>query len=228
MHPLYTELKEVHERILKGISLLDSPLTVTTVAGFDLTFRDKKAYCVAVVIDYATFDILEIEQTITDELMPHTTSLLAFREGSPIIETYKKLQHQPDVLLVDGNGALHPYKVGTASYVGVLLNKPCIGIAKDLIHGHLEEDLIIVHNEHRGTAVKTKAYARPIFVSAGHGISLDTSVQIVQHCLKEYKLPYPLHIAHKNLVKLKKENDSEQRTEKQQIVPMETGVIRNQ
>ncbi len=200
----YIELKEVHERILKGISLHDSPFTIKTVAGFDLTFRDKKAYCVCVVIDYATFNILEIQQTITDELMPHHINLLAFREGPPIIETYKKLTHQLDVLLVDGNGALHPHKVGVASYVGVLLNKPCIGVAKNLAHGHLEEECIIVHNEHRGTAIKTKDFAQPIYVSAGHGLSLLQAVQIVQHCLKDYKLPYPLHIAHKHLVKLKK------------------------
>lgn len=204
----YKELKEIQYRILKGIRLTDNILDVKTIAGFDLTFRDKKAYCVAVVIDLTTFTLLEIKQTITDETMPYTTTLLAFREGAPIIETYKTLEHQPDILLVDGMGALHPYKVGVASYVGVMLNKPCIGVTKECIFGQLDEDKIMVYGEHRGTALKTKAYARPIYISPGHDISLTTAVEIVKKTLKEYKFPYPLHLAHKHLIKLKKQPES--------------------
>lgn len=203
----YHALKEIQQRILEGIRLQDTlPLSeIKTLAAFDLTFRDKKAICVAIVLAYPSFDILEEQHTITDEIMPYNPRLLAFREGPPIIETFKLLQHQPDLVIVDGNGALHPHNVGIASYIGVMLNKPSIGVAKDLIHGHLDEDKIMIQDEHRGTALKTKEYARPIYVSPGHGISLASAVVIVKTTLKDYKLPYPLHLAHKQLVKLKKE-----------------------
>jgi len=44
----------------------------------------------------------------------------------------------PGVLMVDGNGLLHPRCCGTACHVGVATGLPTLGVAKNL---HLIEDL---------------------------------------------------------------------------------------
>ncbi|MBW2997555.1 endonuclease V, partial [Candidatus Woesearchaeota archaeon] len=57
---------------------------------------------------------------------------------------------------------------------------------------------IMVEDEARAIAMKTKEHAKPIYVSPGHRVSLKTAAEITKKCLVEkHKLPEPLHEAHK-------------------------------
>lgn len=201
----FTELKEIQKQILKGISPKDSTTEIKTLAAFSLTSKEKKMLCVCVVFDANTLQILEEKESISDELLPYSPNFVAFREGPAIVLLLKELEHKPDVILLEGFGSLIPHKVGTANYVGVLTNKPCVAVADSLIFGRLEEEKIMVNNDQKGVALKTKEFANPVYLTLGHNLSLDTAQNLVKKWINtEYKMPYPLYIAHKNLVKLKK------------------------
>jgi len=112
------------------------------------------------------------------------------------------LENKPDILLIDGNGILHPYRAGIANHVGVTLDKPCIGIAKKLLLGKCKKPKDIGEAEKinfgKGTvgfALLTKKNCRPIYISPGHRISLKTSLNIVKRFVRN-KLPEPLRLAH--------------------------------
>jgi deoxyribonuclease V len=47
-----------------------------------------------------------------------------------------------------------------------------------------------------GAEVTTKQGAKPIFVSIGHMVSLETAIKIVKHCSRR-RIPEPLLQAHK-------------------------------
>ena len=64
---------------------------------------------------------------------------------------------------MDGNGILHPYRFGLASHVGVMLNTPSIGVAKNLLYGNRENDTIMIANEKRGYAlIASKRAKKPV------------------------------------------------------------------
>lgn len=204
----FKELKEIEKRILKGIKLEDAFSSVKSVAAFDIAYVGKKYFCVAVVINIEDIKQIEEKTVSGDEIMSYSPSMVAFREGPAILEAYRSLENKPDVLIVKGNGSVHPKRVGLASYVGVMLNKPCIGVAKDLVCGKLDEDKVMFDGKLKGFAIKTKPYANPVYVIPGHNICLDSAVDVINKISNDqYKLPVPLHLAHKYVNKIKKEKD---------------------
>src|SRR3989344_4402704 len=148
----FKELKEIEKQIAKGIDLKDNFPEIKIVAAFCVTFREKKAICAAVVLDHNTLEIIEKKEVTTEEILPYSPGTVAFREGPAILTCLKKLTNKPDLLVIEGFGALHPFRVGTASYVGVLSNKPSIGVSDTLMLGGLEEDKIMLNNTLRGFA----------------------------------------------------------------------------
>lgn len=202
----FIELKRIERDVLKGVSIKDTINEIKTIAAFDIGFSGNKVICSVIVFEYPSLKILEEKHKISDELMQYSPNTIAFREGPPITELYRELENQPDVLIIDGFGVLHPSKAGVASYVGVLLNKPVIGVAKELIYGNLDEDKVMFNNELKGYAIKTKEFARPVFITPGHNISAEKAVEIVKATASsDFKLPLPLHLAHKKTNKIKKE-----------------------
>jgi deoxyribonuclease V len=171
---------------------------IKSVAGFDVTFFGDKAVCAAVVLNFKTMAVLERKYLLTKPEMNYVPGLQSFREGPAILQTYYDLEHDPDVLIVDGHGIAHPMRAGLASYVGVELAKPCIGVAKSLLVGEVVGENVHVGNEVRGKLVATRPHAKPVIVSPGHWITLDTAVEIVKKCIvPPHKLPEPLHAAHR-------------------------------
>ena len=171
---------------------------IKTIAGFDVSFFGDKAVCAAVVLDAKTMTVLERTHALTKAEIPYIPGFLAFREGPAILQAYYDLEYDPDVLMVDGHGIAHPLRSGLACYVGVELAKPCIGIAKSVLVGEIVDDKVMIGDEMRGKLVKTKEHAKPVIVSPGHLISVDTAVEIVKKCIVyPHKLPEPLHQAHR-------------------------------
>ena len=202
----FIELKRIEKDVLKGVSIKDVLTEIKTIAAFDIGFSGTKVICSCVVFNYPSMEVIEEKHTISEELMPYSPNLIAFREGPPITDLYRDLENNPDILIVDGFGVLHPSKAGVASYVGVLLNKPVIGISKELIYGNLDEDKVMFNNELKGYAVKAKEFARPVFITPGHNITAEKAVELIKNTVvAEFKLPLPLHLAHKKTNKIKKE-----------------------
>lgn len=212
----FNKLKETQKKIAEKVILKDSFKfsKLKTVAGFDLAFHNKKVICVAVVLDFKTMEVLEKRYTISEEKFPYISNFLMFREGPPIIDTYHELKNEPDVLLIDGSGILHPLKSGVATYVGVSLDKPTIGVIKKLLCGEVFEGKIYLEKdtiegkvkELRGERIETKIGSRPIFVSPGHKITINTAVKVIEGCMRDnHKLPEPLRLAHKYADRIREE-----------------------
>jgi len=216
MKPDFKNLREVQKKIAEKVVLKDGLKIdkIKTVAGFDLAYHNKKIICVGIVLDFKTLEVLEKRYTVSEEKFPYVPTFLMFREGPPIIDTYHELKNEPDVLLIDGGGILHPLKSGIASYVGVSLDKPVIGVTKKLLCGEVFEGKIYMEKdtvegkvkEIRGERVETKTGSRPIFVSPGHKVTVATAVKVVHKCMQgNHKLPEPLRLAHKYANKVREE-----------------------
>lgn len=177
------------------------PKSIRIVAGADVAYKGDLAFAAAVIMDYRTLNVMEYSVRVLRSRFPYIPTLLSFREAGPIIEAILSLSRSPDILLVDGQGRAHPYRLGLASHVGVVLDIPTIGIAKRRLCGQMLDFKdgwapIIHEGEIIGAAVITRKGHKPIYVSIGHKISLGTAIRIVRYLCRGYRLPEPVRAAH--------------------------------
>jgi deoxyribonuclease V len=208
----FGKLKDMQSQIASQVSISDEvkPDEIRYIAGFDLAYVGAKCVCAAVVLDFKTLKVVERKFLVTKTPMNYVPGFLAFREGPPICQLYFDLETDPDVIIVDGHGIAHPMKCGLATFVGVELGKPCIGIAKSLLVGEEKDGMIVMDGEIVGKAVKTKEHANPLFVSPGNMISIDTAAEIVRRCvIPPHKLPEPVHAAHRFADKMLEKKDEQ-------------------
>ena len=207
------ELCEIQNQLKSQISCTDSFAVsdLKTVAGVDLAYwkENQKEYavCCIVILDYETGQVLEKQQFHGEITVPYIPGLLAFRELPLVLETVKLLEIQPDLYIFDGNGYLHPRHMGIASHAGILLNKPSVGIAKtyykvfDAEYIEPEQKAgsysdIVIQGEVYGRVLRTHENVKPVFLSVGTGISLDTATEIIKHFVtKESHIPAPTRLA---------------------------------
>jgi len=199
------KLKEEQLKLAKKVIINDKFEKIKTVAGVDQTFTKEEVISGIVVCNYKDLKLIEKKYAIVKAKFPYVSGLLTYRESPAIVEAFNKLENKPDILIVDGNGILHPRRIGMASHVGILLDMPTIGVAKKLIVGEVKEGTIYMEKEARGYELITREHSRPIYVSPGNNVSLKTSLEIVKKCIKvPHKLPEPLHLAHRYANKVKK------------------------
>ncbi|MEA3429685.1 MAG: endonuclease V [Nanoarchaeota archaeon] len=204
MSSLIKKFKKEQHKLGEKVELKDSFSKVKTIAGVDQTFVDDKIISGIIVLDMQTNEVIEKKYAIVEATVPYIPAFRGFREGPAIIEAFNKLENKPDLLMIDGHGVAHPRKIGLASYVGLLLDVPTIGISCKLVDGKIEEGKIYFEKDLRGFEVKTKEFAKPVYISPGHKIGLGSSLKITQETLKGHKLPEPLQLAHRYVNKIKK------------------------
>ncbi len=173
----------------------------STVAGVDLGYRRERAVCAAVVMDFTALEIIEKKTIETEVTFPYIPTFLAFREAPPILKVLDGLEF--DIAIIDGQGIAHPRGIGIASHIGVLLDIPTIGVAKNRLCGEVNAvekinapEPIFLNRIKVGYAVKTKKNTNPIYISPGHRVSVDAALRIALGCIKDHKLPEPLRLAH--------------------------------
>ena len=194
----FNMLKEEQLKLAKKVSTKDSFDKIEIIAGVDCAYNQDDAIAAIVVCDYKTMEVKEKVFSVVRAKVPYLKGFLAYREGHAISEAYAKLENKPDLMIFDGNGILHPRKIGLASHMGVLLDQASIGIAKQLLVGEIKGSIVYVDKEVRAELIVTREHSKPVYVSPGHKISLKTSVEIVKKCMRfPHKLPEPLHLAHK-------------------------------
>ncbi|NUM35320.1 MAG: endonuclease V [Candidatus Brocadiae bacterium] len=132
---------------------------------------------------------------------PYVPGYFCFREGPPLLSFYEKLRDQyqifPDLIIIDGHGTAHPRKLGVACWMGIATKVPTIGCAKDtLVHyeGALEEKKaarlpVFVDKDLVGYVLRTQDGIKPLFVSPGHLVSLETSALVILGLPGEYRIP---------------------------------------
>ncbi|KAH9759965.1 endonuclease v [Citrus sinensis] len=168
-----------------------------------------------VVLDLQTLQIVYEDYSLLRLQVPYVPGFLAFREAPVLLSLLDNMKKRanhfyPQVLMVDGNGLLHPRGFGLASHIGVLANLTTIGLhhVDGLTHSGVRQLLDAKENNNEdiiplmggsgstwGVAMRsTPDTLKPIFISVGHCISLDTAVMIVKMTCK-YRVPEPIRQA---------------------------------
>ncbi len=180
--------------------------SVDLVCGLDVAYirLEDEEYAVSCAVAYSMRRRSLVRKCIkvVKATFPYIPTLLSFREMRPMIMAYLCLDVEPDVIMVDGHGKAHPYRLGIASHIGVVLRKPTIGVAKSLLYGDLvgsdEEGLSYivdpVGGEIIGAAIKVKR--KYVYVSVGNMMTLRSAVVLVRRLLCESHMPIPILLAH--------------------------------
>lgn len=183
------------------------PLAVRRVAGVDVGFEQNGALARAAVavLRYPELELVEAAIARQPVRFPYIPGLLSFRELPVVLEALKQLAQAPDLLLCDGQGIAHPRGFGIASHLGLLVDLPSIGVAKTRLYGVHDEPPAVrgawtplrrTSGEIIGAVLRTRPGVKPLYISSGHKISLETAVAYVLGCCTRYRLPETTRQAH--------------------------------
>ena len=200
---LLLKTRRLQSRLSKRVIKEDMlPQTLRYVAGIDVTYVDEWSIGAAAVLSYSGLSLEETQTVRVKTRFPYIPTFLSLRETKPAKAAVRKLKTPSDVFLVDGQGIAHPYRLGFASHLGIILDKPTIGTAKSLLIGQVGPlnqarwAPITDKGEVVGAAIKKSENHKPIYVSIGHKVSLERAIEIVKHCMKSARVPEPIRRAH--------------------------------
>jgi len=201
-----TQALEMQQKLAAQVSKRSEVNTPRFIAGVDISTGKGEGVATAavVVLNYPELRVIETKVARGKLELPYIPGLLSFRESPLTLAACQKLTTTPDLILVDGQGIAHPQRLGLASHLGLFLNTPTIGCAKSLLCGSHETPEtepgnyteVVDRGEIIGAALRTKLRVKPVYVSIGHKVDLQTAVQWVMNCCRGYRLPEPTRLAH--------------------------------
>lgn len=220
---LKEQLNLKKELIVTDVEPWQTERKLELVGAMDISFLKQNpstACCTLVVCNIPQLEVIYEDSQIVEMSIPYIPGFLGFREIPSCLNLYYKLKEDhpemvPQVLLFDGNGTLHPQGIGMASHFGVIANVCTIGVAKSL---HLLDyikkdkkylsdieflkhpgDYFTLENKNGckvGAGLKTCHNAkRPVYVSIGHRISLESAIWTVMQCVCSFRIPEPIRQA---------------------------------
>ena len=188
--------------------------TPRTIAGADVAFDKpgKTAFAAVGVYEFPSLDRIDTATALAPLTFPYVPGLLTFREGPVLLAALERLETNPDIIMFDGQGIAHPRRFGLAAHMGLLLDVRTVGCAKSRLMGEFEEPGVAAGsrselregNDVIGTVLRTRDGVRPVFVSPGHRMGIEGSVEAVQACLDGLRIPKPTRDADALVGKLKR------------------------
>ncbi|MGD2125982.1 MAG: deoxyribonuclease V [Desulfobacteraceae bacterium] len=209
LHPWKVTPKEaidIQKRLKPRLRLKKLSRDLQYVAGTDVSSSKKSNTIWAGVVVLRYPDLVSVEEkwfkAKTD--FPYVPGLLSFREIPVLLQALKRLEISPDLILCDGQGIAHPRGLGLASHLGLLVDRPTIGCAKNRLVGEFSEVgrkkgsyTYLWHKGHViGAVARTRTGVKPLFVSPGNRVTLEESLKIAFRCCKKYRVPQPTRLAH--------------------------------
>ena len=201
----WEEAKELQVRLSRMV-VKSGDVNPKFIAGVDLSFPDPDGFALgcAVVLKFPELSLVEVKTERMRVSFPYIPGLLSFRESPVVIRALEKLEVEPDLIMVDGQGLAHPRRFGIACHIGLLFEKPTIGCAKSLLCGKHEEvpeeegsfSWIWDQDEIIGAVLRTRRGRNPVYVSIGHKISLECAIKWVLRCVRGHRIPEPLRLSH--------------------------------
>jgi deoxyribonuclease V len=201
------EARAIQLRLRDQVETEDRLGPVSRVAGIDVGFEAGGEITRAAVALLGFPDLQPLQQTIArlPTCFPYVPGLLSFREIPAVLEALERLDLIPDLLLCDGQGIAHPRRFGIASHLGVVTRIPSIGVAKSRLVGVHQEPgpekgcwaPLMDGDERIGAVLRTRTNVRPLYISSGHRICLETAIDYVLACTPKYRLPETTRQAHK-------------------------------
>ncbi|MGA7898283.1 MAG: endonuclease V [Nitrososphaeraceae archaeon] len=193
---IYYALPRLQEVIAYRVVQSGECTPVKYICGIDVSYKGDLAFGTAVIMDSTSFDTIEVAESVTPIKFPYIPGAFILREAGPILHTMRLLTCDFDVLLLDGHGMLHPRKCGLASFVGVLIDKPTIGIAKKLLCGEVNSEYFVEIDRIICGYMHVSALNKRIYISVGNRISLRDSIKLVRKLTREgQSIPEPLRVA---------------------------------
>jgi len=171
------------------------------IAGVDMAFTAGMTHCVAgaIVWDRRDRRMIETAHAKRPVRFPYVPGLLSFREAPTVLAALRKVRHPVDAIMCDGHGLAHSRRFGLACHVGYICGVPTIGCAKSRFVGEHGEPaarrgssrVLKVGTEKVGLVLRTRDNVKPVFVSVGHLIDLDTARRVTLDCACGYRIPEP-------------------------------------
>jgi len=197
------EARAVQERLRPHVELT-GPTAFTTVAGLDVHYHgDDELTAAVVVLDAGTLDVREQVVVHGKAAFPYVPGLFAFRELPALVEALERVTLTPDLLVCDGHGLAHPRGFGLACHLGVLTGLPSLGVGKTPFVGAHDAPApargswspIVLNGATVGRALRTQPDTKPVYVSQGHRIALDTATDQVLRLSPRFRIPEPIRRA---------------------------------
>ncbi|MBS3806525.1 MAG: endonuclease V [Bacteroidales bacterium] len=209
--------KEQQKELAQKIKIKGAPDNIRIVAGIDIAYHKKPptGFCAISLFSYPDMKHIKTYTELDIIGYPYIPGLLTYREGDLILATLRKVEEDVDVYLFDGNGIAHPRRLGIASHIGLLIDKPSIGIGKSQLLGEYKEPNSgrgsasdwTDQGEIIGTVLRTQDDTNPIFVSPGHKIGIKKASEITLNCTTDYRIPEPLRKSDQEAEKYKDQGD---------------------
>jgi deoxyribonuclease V len=192
------------------VSSSGDPHDVRRVAAADVAYLERApawaastARVAVVVMSYPTLEVVEQVVVEAPVRFPYVPGLLSFRETPALAEAFERVVSTPDLLLIDGHGYSHPRRFGLACHMGLMTGVPTIGCAKSRLCGEALEPatergasaVLHDHGEPIGIVLRTKARAKPLYVSTGHLVSASAAAKWVLRLSPTHRIPEPARIA---------------------------------
>ncbi|MFX1568482.1 MAG: endonuclease V [Promethearchaeota archaeon] len=192
---------------------------IKTVAGVDVSYfyKDNYEYGVACAVLWNLKENKMESYYTTKEpiIFPYKPGFLGFREVKILAKVISKLPYTPDLIMCDGHGKIHPKQFGEATHLGVALNIPTIGIAKNPYIGYSNwkeiktrrgnKSPIWVNNPDNfsdpslnkilGYAICLNDGLKPVFISEGYRIKINTALEISLKTTKKHRQPEPIYLS---------------------------------
>ena len=224
----YSRAREVQADLACKVEFTPLKKSPKLIAGIDCAFSKdgQRILAVVVVLQPPQFELVETVGASRKVTFPYIPGLLSFREAPVCLAVVEKLQKQPDVFIIDGQGIAHPRRLGLAAHLGLFFDKPTIGCAKSRLTGTFEDpppqkgtysllkdkkswknetshEPQTTSDEIIGAVVRTRDNVEPVFVSVGNKCLLKDAIKIILDCTTKYRLPEPTRLAHQMVSKLK-------------------------
>ncbi len=192
---------------------------VRTIAGMDASYSYEQGFGAIVVMELNTLEILETKCVKTKIRFPYIPTYLSYHEIPILIKLFEKLSEPPDILILDGNGVLHPRTLGLAAHAGIILQIPTMGIAKKLLCGDLGlpvdgSDMVLevlLNGRRIGYGFKPGSVKKNrVYVSPGNNLTFETSINIAKKVCKT-RIPEPIRIAHKLALEMRRKFEKKKR-----------------
>ena len=200
-----SEAVEIQQGLRSRVSTERTFGQVNTVAGVDVSIKGEVARAAIVVLNYPELPPVDYSLAELPAQFPYIPGFLAFREAPSVLAALDKLKTEPDLFIFDAQGLAHPRRLGLATHLGVIINKPSIGCAKSRLWGkHYEpgpDRGSFAHlydgDEIIGAVARTRTGVSPLYVSIGHKVDLPAAIEYVLGCCTKYRLPETTRYAHR-------------------------------
>jgi deoxyribonuclease V len=209
------EARALQEKLRSRVREVELPRVLRRVAGADVSYErgSPRLFAAVVVLDPATFEVIEVAGVEARARFPYVPGYLSFREIPPLLEAFARLSEPPDLVVADGQGRAHPRRFGLASHLGVLLDLPTIGCAKSRLVGEHREPgprrgaatQLRHEGEVIGTVLRTQDGVKPVYVSVGHRVTLAAARRQVLALAPRHRLPEPVRAAHAEVNRLRRQ-----------------------